>query len=270
VANSIITAEVKAMLVRGGPLVSMCDDYVRVAMLTSNPAIGMFLPQDQETIYNKFVLPIDMSASNELDSFMMKLPGLVNIVMDGITINGRNKVCNSIYLCYVFDIILSSFAMTLKLICPIVNLTSFLFQIFFTISKGQFSKFHTWSDLGNFKHQMPAEIKEANRVFAEVMTLHKTGVCNVPVDNAARGMAAKVCASFPNMTILVTCNPSHCLDLYSKDMASRPLVKVVVGDSQEVTNFVKIDSIEVIKLQAVRTGSLAKSVTPVSMVLTRM
>ena len=92
VANSIITAEVKAMLVRGEPLVRMCDPYVRAAMLTSNPVIGMFLPQDHSTIYNKFVLPIDMSASNELDAFMTKLPDLVNITMDGATINGRSKV----------------------------------------------------------------------------------------------------------------------------------------------------------------------------------
>ena len=92
VANGIITTEVKAMLVRGEPLVRMCDPYVRAAMLTSNPAIGMFLPRDHSTIYNKFVLPIDMSASNELDAFMTKLPGLVNIAMDGATINGCSKV----------------------------------------------------------------------------------------------------------------------------------------------------------------------------------
>lgn len=163
-----------------------------------------------------------------------------------------------------------TFAMSFIFICPIVYLTSFLFQIFFTISKGQFSKFHTWTDLGSFKHQTSAEVKKANHVFAEVMKLHKTGVCNVPVDNAARGMAAKVCASFPNMTILVTRDPSHCLDLCSKDMASLPVVQVVVADSQEVTTFVKVDRIEAIKLQAVRTGSLAKSIAPVSMVLTRM
>ena len=99
-ADKIIIAEMKAIIVRGKPISRILDDHVRAAILHRHPAIAIYLPaHDAETVYNKYVVPIDMEATKELQKKIVNLHGCINISMDGATINGKQKV--RLYLLYL-------------------------------------------------------------------------------------------------------------------------------------------------------------------------
>ena len=87
-------------------------------------------------------------------------------------------------------------------------LSHFHSKIVYTLSKGEFSIFLTWSDLGSLKHQTEAEIDDAYRICQEATVLYDTDIASIPVDNAARTVAAGIAARFPDMAIVVSRDPS--------------------------------------------------------------
>ena len=91
-AEKIITRKVKSILARGEPLDRLLDDQVKAEMIADFPSIEKFLPRDQQTIYLNYVIPIDQECLLELENFIKKLPGQINISMDGATVNGKQKV----------------------------------------------------------------------------------------------------------------------------------------------------------------------------------
>ena len=91
-ADLILMAKVKAILSRGETPCHLLDDYVRAALITASPAIGTFLPRDKDTIHIRYVIPIDLSSIKELKMLFLRLPGLMDMGMDGATVNGKNKV----------------------------------------------------------------------------------------------------------------------------------------------------------------------------------
>ena len=113
-ADRIIRAEVEAMLSRGEPMERMLDPFVRAAFIVRAPAIGAFLPNNADTLYNKFVTIIDMETTLELTKMFNLIPGMLGVAFDGVT---ANKQCKTLY----------------------------------TVSKGELSMFWTWQDLGEYK-----------------------------------------------------------------------------------------------------------------------
>ena len=91
-ADKIIIAEVKAILSRGEPPTRLLDDYVKASLLQRHPALWDYLPRDAETIYNRYIIQVDYNTTDELKTFIKKLPGRLNIAMDGATVNGKQKV----------------------------------------------------------------------------------------------------------------------------------------------------------------------------------
>ncbi len=85
-------------------------------------------------------------------------------------------------------------------------------------------------------------------------------------------MAGKVAAKFAaeGEVVLVIRDPSHCIDLCSKDIARTKCVSRVLAEATEVKNFVKIDRIDSIRTEAIEGGDLEDTATAVSMVDTRM
>ena len=67
-------------------------------------------------------------------------------------------------------------------------------------------------------------------------------------------MAAGIAAQFPDKTVVVSCDPSHCIDLISKDLAGTDVVKRVMREAKEVRDFVKIDRIDSIHEEAAQDG----------------
>ena len=133
-------------------------------------------------------------------------------------------------------------------------LSHFHLKIVYTLSKGEFSIFLTWSDLGSLKHQTEAEIDDAYRICQEATVQYDSDIASIPVDNAARTVAAGIAVRFPDMEIVVSRDPSHCIDLLSKDLAGTDVVKRVMREAKEVRDFVKIDRIDSIREEAAQDG----------------
>ena len=91
-ADKIIIAKVKAILARGEPHTRLLDDYVKASLLQRHPAIWNFLPRNSETIYNRYIISVDHNTTDELKRYIKKIPGRVNVAMDGATVNGKSKV----------------------------------------------------------------------------------------------------------------------------------------------------------------------------------
>ena len=123
--------------------------------------------------------------------------------------------------------------------------------------------FWDWTDLGSVKHQTKAEVDDAFKVCTDAMEEFDCGTASIPVDNAARGVAAEVCARLGGSTFLSR-DPSHSLDLLSKDLVGTHVVKTVMKEAKEVRDFVKIDRIDSIRLEAAESGELEETWTAVN------
>ena len=139
----------------------------------------------------------------------------------------------------------------------------------YTLSKGAFSIFLTWTDLGSDKHVTENEVQDALKVCEEAMTMYDCAVASVPVDNAARLVAGKVCQLLPG-TALCSRDPSHSTDLLSKYLAGTEVVKNVMDDAKMVTDLCKIDRIDSIKQDMMEECEVEHSTKAVSMSDTRM
>ena len=64
--------------------------------------------------------------------------------------------------------------------------------------------------------------------------------------------------------VLVTRDPSHCVDLCSKDLAQTDVVRLVMGDAKEVRDFVKNDRIDSIHFEMDMEGELEDTTSAIS------
>ena len=95
-AGKIIKRKARSMLVRGEPLDRLLCNYVQAKIIGDFPAIVRHVPNDKETIYNNYSIPIDLESLTELQGFITRLPGLINISMDGNNVNGKQKASQSL------------------------------------------------------------------------------------------------------------------------------------------------------------------------------
>ena len=216
-ADKVIMSEVETILARGEPLVRLLDEFAVSALIAHNPAIGNFLPQDERTIYEKYVVPIDRFVSSELTKIMAQIPGLINVAFDGATINGKQKVI-------------------------------------YTVSKGEFSSFHHWSNLGSDIHVTEKEVQDAKAVCDSARSTYNCSIASLPVDNAALNVATKVAAllQLEGEKTIVSRDPAHCVDLLSKDLAKTAVVSGVLKEAKEVYSFCKKDRIDSIRIESMK------------------
>ena len=85
-------AAVKATVSRRLLLTRLNHDYVRAGIIQHNPGIDKCLPLDEKTIFDDYVVPLDKECQEEIVKFLAKLPGEINVSMDGRTVNGKQKV----------------------------------------------------------------------------------------------------------------------------------------------------------------------------------
>jgi|SaaInl74LU_5_DNA_1037368.scaffolds.fasta_scaffold07371_1 hypothetical protein len=91
-AKYVFTAEVRATVARGEPISRLLDPWVQASLILRYPAIGKFLPLTVNTINGKYVKAVDEATTEELESFVLKIPGHINISMDGVSVNRKQKV----------------------------------------------------------------------------------------------------------------------------------------------------------------------------------
>jgi hypothetical protein len=88
----VYMAEVEAVLYRHEPLKPLLDPMVIAALILRHPPMKSFLPQNDDTIYTSYVLPIDIATTSELVKYVGLLPGMVTVLFDGVTVNRKSKV----------------------------------------------------------------------------------------------------------------------------------------------------------------------------------
>lgn len=91
-AEEILEAEVKAVLHHRECISRFSDPYVQAALVKRNPGIEKFIPTDESTLFENYAVPIDRDATGEMDKYIAKLPGDINISMDGATLLSKQKV----------------------------------------------------------------------------------------------------------------------------------------------------------------------------------
>ena len=109
-------------------------------------------------------------------------------------------------------------------------------KIVYTVSRGPFSMFLNWTDLGSEKHVTSAEVEDALEVCNEAMERYDCKIASIPTDNAAKPVASKVSSQLTG-TVLPSRDPSHSTDLLSKDLAEKGFACNVLEDADAVTNF---------------------------------
>ena len=140
----------------------------------------------------------------------------------------------------------------------------------YTISKADFSFFYTYSDLGTMKHNPQAEADDAYKIVERAKKeCGGTNCASIDVDNAARAVAKNV-ADRLDEKCLVSRDPAHCADLLSKDVANVPVVKLLLAEAKEVFDFVKIDRIDSMRIEALHQDALETAPVAVNRVDTRM
>jgi len=100
-ADKILIAKVKAIMHRGDPPGRLLDPYVKDGLVPRHPALWDFLPCHIETIYNHYIVFVDLEATDELKGFIKKILGRCNIAMDGETVNGKQKVSSFNHACHI-------------------------------------------------------------------------------------------------------------------------------------------------------------------------
>ncbi len=92
------------------------------------------------------------------------------------------------------------------------------------------------------------------------MKVHNAKIVSIPVDNAARHVAAAAAKElekkYPGMKVLVTRDPSHCIDLLMKDLANTAVMKRAIAIARKIRDFVKIDRIDSIRRKAAQVHEL--------------
>ena len=88
----VYTAKIETLLYHHEPLKRLLDPMVIAALTLRHPPMKSFLPQNDDTIYTSYVLPIDIATTSELVKYFGLLPGMVTVSFDGVTANRQSKV----------------------------------------------------------------------------------------------------------------------------------------------------------------------------------
>jgi hypothetical protein len=116
-----------AKVAEKNPLSDLLKPYFKSALISSHPGIGVLLPDTVATIYKYFIVDNAEKIRNELIENIIRRPGDINLATDGVSINSKSK------------------------------------QVY-TVSKGEFSVFYCFTDLGSLKHNTNAEIEDLVKV----------------------------------------------------------------------------------------------------------
>ena len=105
----VYMAKVEAVLYRHEPLKGLLDPMVIAALTLWHPPMKSFLPQNDDTIYTSYVLPIDIATTSELVNYVGLLPGMVTVSFDGVTVNRKSKVRIIDFILWLFTLFLTIF-----------------------------------------------------------------------------------------------------------------------------------------------------------------
>ncbi len=142
------------------------------------------------------------------------------MLFDGVTVNRKSKVrwllTSSYDLVHYFS---QSF-----------------FQILYTVTKGAISLFFKWSNLGSNVHVTNAKVDDAYSICKQIKFTFDTKIASISVENAACKVAESVAKNLQadGDPALPLHDPTHCIDLLSKNLMNTSVVCSVLGEAKEV------------------------------------
>ena len=225
-----IVNEVTANCKQGNHKVRRKDDpFFQDEMVSRwGKAILRHLPNHHDTVYKRFVLPIDRNCREELKQMLHKIQGGLTIAADGgVTANGTST-------------------------------------ILYTVSKGPVTMFCRATRLRNEAHVADAEVEDMVDFMETARCDFDTSVVCVACDNAANNIVKGACEKYRERnksepSILHNRDCAHCIDLVAKDLAKVPCIESVLTDAQLLMEFSTTDNIDGIRHELVRTGELPRS-----------
>jgi hypothetical protein len=130
------------------------------------------------------------------------------------------------------------------------------------VSKGAVSLFFKWSDLGSDVHVTDPEVDDAYNVCNQIKLAFNTKIASISVDNAASKSSQPHCQQVePRWQCnLSLCNPTHCIDLLSKDLAKSSVVCSVLAEAKEVFDFCQTNQINNTCKEAIDAGDILASI----------
>jgi hypothetical protein len=88
----VYKAKVEAILYCHEPLMRLLDPMVIATLALWHPPMKSFLPQNADTIYSNYVVPINIATASKLIKYFGILPGMVTMSFDEVTMNRKSKV----------------------------------------------------------------------------------------------------------------------------------------------------------------------------------
>jgi hypothetical protein len=161
---------VLAKVAENNPLSDLLKPLFQAALIQNHPGIGDLLPKTVEAIYKDFIVGNAEKVKKELFAYLLRLPGDLSIVHDGVTILHESK------------------------------------QLY-TISRGGMSVFHSFSDLGSLKHDSDAEVNDLLRVSYSVVDVIWFQLA--PCLTHCASLFAGVCFGKVRFSWCLDCRPSR-------------------------------------------------------------
>lgn len=210
--DDFMIREVELRLARFDPMNYFFDPLVRNNYVqTHGKMILKWYPNTQDTLFTRYVFPIDRKIMEKITAEVESMPGCASLEVDGVTCNRRS-------------------------------------HFVYTISKGDISLFLKTTQLGDRVHETDAEANDIVETIETTEKKYKTSITNMAVDNA--GVPAlylgleRFKEKHPNHApITITRDPGHCLDLLSKDCVDLELFKNLITDIEKLTSVLTNDKI---------------------------
>ncbi len=122
--------------------------------------------------------------------------------------------------------------------------------------------FYKWTDLGSDIHVTDAEVDNAYDVCNQIKVAFNTKIASISVDNAASKVAECVSQKLnaDGDSTLPLCDPAHCINLLSKDLAKSSVVCSVLEEAKEVFDLCRNNQIDSIRNKAIDAGDIPASV----------
>ena len=152
--NHIMT-HVKSRLARFEVTTDLQDAIVIAGLEEKCPGIKSWIPADDSTTYSSLVQPLASAVDKKITELFASVPGHFTFAGDGVQIQGRSHVC-------------------------------------YTLSKGQYTSFHSMQYLKEYVHVSEAEVKDAYKHIKNMIQVHGTHCFIFAVDNAAKSIAEKL------------------------------------------------------------------------------
>ncbi len=128
--------------------------------------------------------------------------------------------------------------------------------------KGAVFLFFKWTGLGSDVHITTAEVDDTYDVCSHIKVALNTKIASISVDNAASKVAECVAQKMnaDSDPTLPLCNPAHCIDLLSKDLAMSSVVRSVLAEAKEAFDLCRTNQIDSIHKEAIDADDILASI----------